>query len=55
MHLLPRADRRRAAVAGWSLVHGLATLYLDGNLSPELGDDPRAIARDLVGFLFART
>jgi AcrR family transcriptional regulator len=52
--LPPGADRRRAAVAGWSLVHGLATLYLDGNLPAELGTDPRAIARDLAGFLFTR-
>lgn len=33
------------AVAGWSLVHGLATLWLSGNLPSDLGDDPEAIAR----------
>ena len=46
-------DPRRAAVAGWALVHGLATLYLDGNLPSELGIDPRTIARELAAYLFA--
>jgi hypothetical protein len=41
-------------VAAWSLVHGVATLYLGGNLPPELGDEPEAIARDAARFLFAR-
>ncbi len=46
-------DSRRPAIAGWALVHGLATLYLDGNLPADLGDDPRAIARSLASYLFA--
>jgi AcrR family transcriptional regulator len=34
-----------AGVAAWSLVHGLATLWLNGNLPQRLGDDPGAITR----------
>ena len=49
----PDADALRAGVAAWSLVHGLATLYLGRNLPPALGDDPEAIARDAARFLFA--
>ena len=51
----PPAQAIRAGVAAWSLVHGLATLYLGGNLPESLGDDPEAIARDLAGYLFNRT
>jgi AcrR family transcriptional regulator len=40
-------------VAAWALVHGLATLYLDGNLPPALGDDPEAIARKVASNLFS--
>jgi AcrR family transcriptional regulator len=40
-----------AGVAGWSLVHGLATLYIDDNLPPQLGDDPEQIARSLAAQL----
>src|SRR6266540_5564704 len=36
----PGSDELRTAVAGWSLVHGLATLWLGQNLPPQLGDDP---------------
>jgi AcrR family transcriptional regulator len=49
----PDADALRAGVAAWSLVHGVATLYLGGNLPPALGDDPETIARDAARFLFA--
>jgi hypothetical protein len=34
------------------LVHGLATLYLGGNLPPQLGDDPDQIARAIAAYLF---
>ena len=51
--MAPDADALRAGVAAWSLVHGLATLYLGRNLPPALGDDPEAIARDAARFLFA--
>jgi AcrR family transcriptional regulator len=50
--LPPDADTLRAGVAAWALVHGLATLYLDGNLPRELGDDPETIARSIAGQLF---
>jgi AcrR family transcriptional regulator len=46
-------DTLAAGVAAWALVHGLATLYLDGNLPPALGNDPDAIARSIAVHLFA--
>jgi AcrR family transcriptional regulator len=42
----------RAGVAAWSLVHGLATLWLNHNLPPQLGDDPEQITRDVARYLF---
>jgi WHG domain-containing protein len=45
-------DDVRAAVAAWSLVHGLATLWLNHNLPPQLGDDPEQIAREVAHYLF---
>lgn len=45
-------DARSAAVAGWALVHGLATLWRDGNLPAELGDDPVAITERIGEYLF---
>jgi AcrR family transcriptional regulator len=47
-----QADALRAGVAAWALVHGLATLYLNGNLPPELGDDPDRLAREIASYLF---
>ena len=41
-----------AGIAAWSLVHGLATLFLSGNLPAQLGDDPEAIARAAAAHLF---
>jgi AcrR family transcriptional regulator len=43
-----------AGVAAWSLVHGLATLWLNGNLPPRLGDDPAAITRVVAAHLRVR-
>src|SRR5919198_1500800 len=48
----PDADRLHAAVAAWSLAHGLATLWLNGNLPPQLGDDPERVTRQVAGYLF---
>jgi AcrR family transcriptional regulator len=48
----PGFDRRLAGVAAWSLVHGLATLWLGGNLPPELGDDPERVTRAVAAHLF---
>ena len=41
-----------AGIAAWSLVHGLATLWLNHNLPPQLGDDPEQITRDVAHYLF---
>jgi hypothetical protein len=45
-------DDVQAAVAAWSLVHGLATLWLNHNLPPQLGDDPEQITREVARYLF---
>ncbi|HEX2356649.1 MAG TPA: TetR/AcrR family transcriptional regulator [Micromonosporaceae bacterium] len=50
-----RPDGERAelaALAAWSIVHGFASLWLDGALPPELGDDPAAAARRVIRLLF---
>jgi AcrR family transcriptional regulator len=41
-----------AAVAAWSLVHGFATLWLNRNLPPQLGDDPEQAVREVARHLF---
>jgi len=48
----PTFDRDDAAMAAWSLVHGLATLWLTGNLPALAGADPEAAARRIAGYLF---
>jgi AcrR family transcriptional regulator len=48
----PDGDEAQAAVAAWSLVHGLATLWLNRNLPPQLGDDPEQITREVAHYLF---
>jgi len=40
-----------AGVAAWSLVHGIATLWLNGNLPPRLGDNPEEITRVVAAHL----
>jgi AcrR family transcriptional regulator len=45
-------DELRAAVAAWSLVHGLVTLWLNHNLPPQLGDDPEQLVREVARYLF---
>jgi AcrR family transcriptional regulator len=40
-----------AGIAAWSLVHGLATLGLAGNLPPEIEGDLLAAARRVTGYL----
>jgi AcrR family transcriptional regulator len=46
-------DRERMAygVAAWSIVHGLATLWLNGNLPAQLGEDPEEITRVVAAHL----
>jgi hypothetical protein len=41
----PDETQLRRGIAGWALVHGIATLWLNGNLPSQLGDDPEQIAR----------
>ena len=41
----PDEGELAAGVAAWSLVHGLATLWLNGNLPERLGHDPEEITR----------
>ena len=48
----PDGDDVRAGVAAWSLVHGLASLWLNHNLPPQLGDDPEQITREVAHYLF---
>jgi AcrR family transcriptional regulator len=48
----PGGDEVWAAVAAWSLAHGLATLWLNRNLPPQLGDDPEQITREVARYLF---
>jgi AcrR family transcriptional regulator len=48
----PGPEDVRAAVAAWSLTHGLATLWLNRNLPPQLGDDPEQITREVASHLF---
>ena len=46
------ADPRTPAIAAWSLVHGLATLWLTHNLPPDIGADPDDLARAVARHLF---
>ena len=41
----PSGARLTSGIAAWSLVHGLATLWLNQNLPASLGDDPEEITR----------
>jgi AcrR family transcriptional regulator len=41
----PDIEQLAAGAAAWSLVHGLATLWLNGNLPEQLGHDPEEITR----------
>ena len=41
----PDPGQLAAGAAAWSLVHGLATLWLNGNLPEQLGHDPEEITR----------
>ena len=45
------ADPTTTAIAGWSLVHGLATLWLSGVLPVSIGDDPEDITRQVAAEL----
>ena len=46
------AEAGFASLAAWALVHGLATLWIDGNLDKALaGDDPVVAAREVARLL----
>jgi AcrR family transcriptional regulator len=47
-------DQLAAGVAAWSIVHGIATLWLNGNLPARLGDDPEEITRRVATHLRTR-
>jgi AcrR family transcriptional regulator len=47
----PDAGQLAAGAAAWSLVHGLATLWLNGNLPQQLGNDPEEITRLVARYL----
>jgi hypothetical protein len=47
------ASSLEAGVAGWSLMHGVAWLWLNRALPDQLGDDPELIARTIGSYLFA--
>jgi AcrR family transcriptional regulator len=47
----PDAGQLAAGAAAWSLVHGLATLWLNGNLPQQLGHDPEEITRLVARYL----
>jgi AcrR family transcriptional regulator len=44
----PTDDELIDGVAAWAIVHGLATLWLDGNVPALLGSDPAAVARRIA-------
>jgi AcrR family transcriptional regulator len=48
----PDDDALRVGIAGWSFVHGFASLWATGNLQHRLGDDPIAVARRIAPALF---
>jgi AcrR family transcriptional regulator len=47
-------DSRDAGVAAWSLVHGLATLLVNGNLGRRASDDPLGTARRIGALTSSR-
>jgi len=46
------ASGLEAGVAGWSLMHGVAWLWMNRALPGQLGDDPEQIARTIGAYLF---
>lgn len=46
-------DAQGVVLTGWSMAHGLATLYLAGNLEDRLGADPLTISRRLNASLIS--
>lgn len=50
----PDAGQLSEGVAAWAMVHGIATLWLNGNLPRQLGDDPEQITRIVASHLRIR-
>jgi AcrR family transcriptional regulator len=48
------AKQLEAGVAAWAIVHGVATLWLNGSLPSGLGDDPEEITRLVAAHLNVR-
>jgi AcrR family transcriptional regulator len=44
----PSQDVTGVVVAGWSMSHGVATLWRTGNLRGRIGDDPTQLARQIA-------
>ena len=49
--VVPGRDPRLAAIAAWSLVHGLAELWLNGAIDRAVEEDPEALARAVARYL----
>jgi AcrR family transcriptional regulator len=47
----PNPERLSESVAAWAIVHGIATLWLNGNLPRQLGRDPEKITRTVAAHL----
>lgn len=48
------AEQLAAGVAAWSIVHGLVTLWRNGNVPPALGSDPLEVTRLVARHLRVR-
>lgn len=48
-------DHQQAGIAAWAYVHGIATLWRDGNLPPPFADDPVGLTRQIGPLLFQRS
>lgn len=48
----PSIEPAMAAVAAWSIVHGFATLWLNGDLPAHAGRDPEGEIRAAAAYLF---
>jgi AcrR family transcriptional regulator len=47
----PDIEQLTEGVAAWAIVHGIATLWLNGNLPRQLGRDPEQIVREVASNL----
>jgi len=47
----PDISQLAAGAAAWSLVHGIATLWLNGNFPEQLGRDPEEATRTIARYL----